>query len=120
MMGSISERINIASVVKGLGVKLVWETDPLEFKESVEILKEAMNYNGVSVVIFKSPCIALIKPEEKQIINKKCINCKKCINEIGCPAIYIDNGQVKIEQSLCYGCKLCTQICPVGAIGGVL
>ena len=47
-----------------------------------------------------------------------CIGCKKCIREIGCPAIVVKDGQVTIEEGLCTGCGLCSQICPVHAIGG--
>ena len=49
---------------------------------------------------------------------KSCIGCKKCIREIGCPAIVVKDGQVTIEEGLCTGCGLCSQICPVHAIGG--
>ena len=56
--------------------------------------------------------------EEIKINENNCINCKKCIREIGCPAITTDEGRVHIEPSLCYGCGLCSQICPVHAISG--
>ena len=48
----------------------------------------------------------------------KCIGCKKCIKELGCPAIVINNGNVCIDSSMCTGCRLCSQICPVTAITG--
>ena len=47
-----------------------------------------------------------------------CIGCKKCIRELGCPAIVLDNGNVCIDDTMCTGCGLCSQICPVHAIGG--
>ena len=49
---------------------------------------------------------------------EKCIQCKKCIREIGCPALIIKDEKVAIDETLCTGCGLCKQICPVGAIGG--
>ena len=49
----------------------------------------------------------------------KCIGCKRCIHEIGCPAISLTQaGKAVIDENLCYGCDLCSQICPVHAIGG--
>ena len=47
-----------------------------------------------------------------------CIGCKKCIKELGCPAIVLNNGNVCIDSSMCTGCGLCSQVCPVTAITG--
>ena len=70
-------------------------------------------------MIFKSPCIAITKPEFSLHINaEKCIGCKKCIRELGCPAIVLDNGNVCIDDTMCTGCGLCSQVCPAAAIGG--
>lgn len=120
MMKSISEKINIYNMVKACGVKSVTRANPLNQKEAVEAVKEAVSYNGPSVVLFEAPCIALFKPSIKLAVNDKCIMCKKCIREVGCPAIGINEGKVVIEPSLCYGCTLCSQVCPVGAIGGAV
>ena len=30
---------------------------------------------------------------------------------------HLDGGKAHIEPSLCTGCTLCSQVCPVGAIG---
>ncbi len=118
MMNSISEKIDIYGVVKACGVGHIVKGNPLDFEASVELIKKAVEYKGPSVVIFEAPCIALFKPNRKYSINEKCKNCMKCIKEIGCPAISKVNGKVSIEPSLCYGCGLCTSVCPFDAIGG--
>ncbi len=119
MMGSISEKVDIGGVVKACGVEHIAVGNPLEFKNSVELIKKAVEHKGPSVVIFQAPCIALFKPEVKFGVNENCKNCRKCIKEIGCPAIYAADGRVEIEPSLCYGCGLCTNVCPFDAIGGL-
>lgn len=120
MMNTVSEKVDIYNLVKACGVKFVEKADPLDFDKAVDIIKRAVDFKGTSVVIFQSPCIALFKPEKKYMINEKCISCKKCINEIGCPAITVsEKGKVIIEPSTCYGCGLCEKVCPVSAIGGV-
>ena len=118
MMGNIVDRIDIAGVLKGLGVKSIVTVDPLDLKASVEAIKVASEIKGVKAVIFRSPCIAIAKPQDKCFVDRaKCINCKKCIKETGCPALITVDGHVTIDPNLCAGCKLCTQICPVNAIG---
>lgn len=119
MMGNIVDKIDIVKILKAIGLTRVETVNPLELEKSVETVKSVANEKGVKAIIFKSPCIALTKKKGNHRVDEtKCINCKKCINEIGCPAIIIDEGKVKIDNSLCTSCGLCEQICPVGAIGG--
>ena len=119
MMGQIVDKIDIKKVLEGIGVKYIQTVDPLDLNASTEAVRNACAVGGVKAIIFKSPCIAIVKSSKKCVIDEnKCIKCKKCIKEIGCPAIYSDNGRVKIDFSLCTGCGLCTQVCPVKAIGG--
>ena len=118
MMGNISKKISIENVLRGCGVGFIKKANPLDFEEAIEVVTQATNYQGVSVVIFEAPCIAVTKPNKTQQVKENCIGCKKCINEIGCPAMSIHEGKVSIHPDLCYGCKLCTHICPVKAIGG--
>lgn len=73
--------------------------------------------NGVKAVIFKAPCIAIVKTTKKcRIVEDRCVDCRTCINEIGCPALVLDQDKVKIDSGLCTGCGLCGQICTVDAI----
>ena len=119
MMGEFVEKMNIGDILQGMGVKKILHVNPLDFDASVNAIKECADMSGVKAILFESPCIALYKPTKKMTISEKCINCKKCINEIGCPAIIKVNGQVTIDESLCTGCNLCSQICPTGAMKNV-
>lgn len=124
MMGDITEKISIPKILEAIGVSPVITVNPFELDKAKEAVTTATKAEGVSAVIFKSPCIAItsklgIKPNPKmQIENAKCIGCKKCINELGCPSIFFDsvNKKAGIEKSLCTGCTLCSQVCPTGAI----
>lgn len=117
MMGDMAAKINPELVLKGLGVEHIVTVDPLQLETAVQTVKETAELPGVKVIIFRSPCIAVAKPKPALTIGANCINCKKCIRELGCPAIAIKDGKVAIEPSLCYGCGLCKCVCPVGAIG---
>lgn len=116
MMGDIVEKVSIENVLAGIGVKKIITVDPLDLEKSVAAVRECAALKGVKAIIFKSPCIAVSKPEGKMRISDKCINCKKCIREIGCPAIVVNDGRVAIDANLCTGCGLCSQVCPVSAI----
>lgn len=117
MMGDISKKISIPEVLTALGVQHVTRANPLHLEEAVKAVKGAVEAGGVSAVVFESPCIAVTKPQPLYQVNtKKCTRCKKCIRELGCPAIVLEDNTVKIEPSLCYGCTVCAQVCPFGAI----
>ncbi len=116
MMGDIVEKVSIERILKGIGLTFVKTVDPLDLSAAVAVVREAAEEKGVKAIIFKSPCIAIAKSAKKAAVSDACIQCQKCIREIGCPAIVKIDGKVRIDQNLCTGCNLCGQICPVGAI----
>ena len=119
MMGQVVDKVNIEAVLRGVGLKTVETVDPLDLGKAVETVKRVAAEKGVKAIIFKSPCAVLIKPEKPYSISEdKCIGCRKCINSLGCPGIVISDGKVTIDGTLCTGCGLCSQVCPVNAIGG--
>jgi len=117
MMGEVVSKVSIEKILEAIGVSRIVKANPLNYSEAKAAVESVLDEKGVRVVIFKSPCIAVVKREKTYQVNAdKCVSCKQCIREIGCPAIVVNDGKVQIEQSLCYGCGLCSQICKFDAI----
>ena len=120
MMGEVVSKVSIEAILKGIGLEFVETVNPLDLEKAVDTVKRASEQKGVKAIIFKSPCIAIVKPDKALTIDQdKCIGCKRCIREIGCPGIVINDGKVCIDPGLCTGCGLCAQLCPVKAIGAM-
>lgn len=118
IMGDVAVKISIRKILEGIGVEQIYETDPLQLESAVEAVRKAAEGSGVRAVIFKSPCIAVAKPQVRyEVRQETCRKCKVCIRELGCPAIVTDGDSVKIDPSLCYGCGICSSVCPFDAIG---
>ena len=122
LMGPKRKPIDIEGMLRAMGVECIVVANPLNMEESIAAAKEAIDFEGPSALIFRSPCIQLVKPSAPVLVDRgTCTGCKKCITEIGCPAIGFDasiegpksraRGQVFIDASLCNGCGLCTQVC---------
>ena len=119
MMGDVVNKVSIEGILRGIGLEFVETVNPLDLQASIDTVKKAAGLPGVKAIIFKYPCIAIEKPEGCMAVDSsKCINCRKCIRELGCPALIIRDNQVVIDETLCTGCGLCSQVCPVQAIGG--
>ena len=117
MMGEIVEKISIRKILEGIGAAKIVEADPLDLEAAENAVKQVLDVRGVRAVIFRSPCIAVTKPNKQyQVEEETCTFCRQCIREIGCPAISAEDGKAHIEPSLCFGCGLCTQICHFNAI----
>lgn len=117
MMGDVVNAVNIEAVLRGIGLSTVETVDPLQLAEAVSCVRRVAAEPGVKAIIFKSPCIALTKPSGSMTVQEDhCIGCKKCIQELGCPAIMIQGNHAKIDTALCTGCTLCSQLCPTHAI----
>ena len=125
VMGQVVEKVSIEKVLRAIGLNTVETVDPLDYKLAVETVTRVQEEPGVKAIIFRSPCIAITKPKGRSVVDsEKCIACGKCIRELGCPALILDGDakdakrKAKIDTSLCTGCTLCEQVCPVGAISG--
>lgn len=125
-MHASTERILIENVAEGCGVKYVKVVNPFETKEAAAVLKEALQQPGPSVVVFRAPCTLMAVREKRRRgikveptrITDKCTNCMACIKLLGCPAIVVEEGKVKIDEDSCTACGLCISVCPYGAIEG--
>ena len=126
MMGEIVDKVNMEQVLRGVGVRTVETVNPLCLEEAVETVKRVAAEPGVKAIIFSYPCISIACDFTRhlrevgpvRILPDKCIQCRKCIRELGCPALIVADGKVAIDETLCTGCGLCRQICPTGAIVG--
>ena len=113
--------ILIENIAKAVGVpeEHIRIVDPNDLAETERVLKEELASDTPSVVICRRPCALLkyVKHNPPLVIDHdKCVGCKACM-KIGCPCISVKDGKASIEQTLCNGCGLCTQMCRLGAIG---
>ncbi|MBR5259196.1 MAG: 4Fe-4S binding protein [Eggerthellaceae bacterium] len=127
LMGEKRKPIDIEGVLRALGVECIERANPLDLRECEAAAKRAIEFEGPSALLLVSPCIQLVKPSPAVTVDTEtCTGCKKCITEIGCPAIGFDpaargprskeRGQVFVDASQCNGCNLCTQVCPFGSL----
>jgi indolepyruvate ferredoxin oxidoreductase alpha subunit len=125
-MHTPSERILIERVAEGCGVNYVKVVNPFKVKEATAVLREALQQPGPSVVVFRAPCVLESVREKRRKgirveaykITDKCTNCMACIKMLGCPAVIVEEGKVRIAENLCTSCGLCASVCPYNAIEG--
>jgi indolepyruvate ferredoxin oxidoreductase alpha subunit len=114
-------RVSIENVVRAIGVPHVAVIKPYKVKKSIEAIKEALSFKGVSVIISEELCAlyanSLKLPRRKPFhISDKCRNHRNCLKDLACPAFYTWGERIQIDANLCTGCALCAQICPENAI----
>ncbi len=115
--GDPAGKIDLEALCRAMGFNRVRVVDPYDLKQCDEVLKEELAAAEPSVIISRRPCALLkyVKHKAPVRVNKdKCVGCKSCM-KIGCPAVSIKEGKACIDTTLCVGCGVCTQLCPVGA-----
>jgi indolepyruvate ferredoxin oxidoreductase alpha subunit len=121
--------VSLEEVVRGCGVRFVRVVDPYDVKATLAAFREALQKEGVSVVICRHPCRLLESREILRTIGQlplyavdveRCTRCLHCIDSFGCPALMtLEDGRIVIDPDLCTGCGVCAAICPPGAISEV-
>jgi len=96
----------------------------------IKIIKEAMDFKGPSVIVFKGTCVGITKPVKFCAIETElCTACGFCVKQLGCPALFqpaqanelveqdkpVKNVKPVIQEN-CSGCGLCADICPSRAV----
>ena len=113
LKGDPCAKIDLEALCKSVGIKSVRVVDPYNLKECDTVIKEELLRPEPSVIISRRPCALLkyVKHAGPIAANtEKCVGCKMCM-QIGCPAVSMENGKVKIDNTLCTGCGVCSQMC---------
>ncbi len=113
LKGDPCSKIDLEALCKSVGINSVRVVDPYDLAECDTVIKEELQKAEPSVIISRRPC-ALLKYVKHAgpiaVDSDKCIGCKSCMR-IGCPAVSIIDGKVKIDNTLCTGCGVCAQMC---------
>jgi indolepyruvate ferredoxin oxidoreductase, alpha subunit len=123
-MAGIDDRshVDIEKAVRGLGVEHVAVVKPKNLKKTEAAVKEALAYDGFSVIISQEICPLYGRRYKKPtgltftVDRDKCKNHRTCVNKFACPAFFLEDGKVMIDENLCIGCAVCVQVCPEKAI----
>jgi indolepyruvate ferredoxin oxidoreductase alpha subunit len=124
-MGLKGKPISIEEFARGIGVPYVKVIDPLQVKESIRTIREAVAFDGPAVVISKSPCTLIERARKRrekepivpyEVDPEVCQGCRVCTDKLGCAATIWEGEHASIDLALCSGCGVCAQICPYKAI----
>lgn len=119
----VGQDISIDDVLKDMGYTDIERIDQFKYEEAKEKINDAINREGVSIIITSRPCALKFKIKEPNfyVDPKVCIGCRTCIRT-NCPPLRmknyrgIDKKKSSIDPKQCVGCSVCAQVCPVGAI----
>ena len=119
LQGEIAAAVKIEDVLEAIGYRKILIVDPQDLKAMQEAVDAAEASEVPAAIICRRPCL-LIKRIKHDIglctvDTARCIGCRKCLS-VGCPAVSVREKKSRIDPTLCVGCTLCAQVCPVGAI----
>ena len=119
LKGEETNAIDLAELCRAVGVENVIEVNSFDVKGLERIVKKSVASDELTVIIAKAPCVLLKGQKFPNVCKADPEACKKCgaCLKIGCPAITKQaDGTVKIDETMCNGCGLCTNYCKFGAI----
>ena len=116
--GEETRAVDLLALCRAVGIDNVTVADPFDLDNFEKIVKTETEREEPSVIIAQRPCALLKRVKYTghcEIDSEKCKKCKKCM-KLGCPAISVIDGAVKIDLTQCNGCGLCVNVCPFDAI----
>jgi indolepyruvate ferredoxin oxidoreductase alpha subunit len=115
--------VDMPKLIEAMGIERIKVVDQFKYKEAKKIIEDELKHEGLSVVITTRPCALKFKIKEPHyyVDPEICIACRSCV-KTNCPPIHMkpyegfDKMKSSIDPSMCVGCSVCSQVCPVGAI----
>ena len=116
--GDPAGKIDLESLCRAMGINRVRVVDPYDLAACDAVVKEELAAPEPSVIISRRPC-ALLKYVKHnppiKAVSDRCVGCKSCM-KLGCPAISVKNKKAVIDNTLCVGCGVCSQLCKFDAL----
>lgn len=128
-MGEPTRVISMEALCSSMGMR-VEIRDPFDLEDATSTLLDLIDdsKSGARVLIMRREC-ELIRARKEGPPYKVYVNSERCLGEacgcdrycntsFTCQALLWDKetGSAKIDEVICSGCGLCTDICPKGAI----
>ncbi|MFW6315147.1 MAG: indolepyruvate ferredoxin oxidoreductase subunit alpha [Desulfohalobiaceae bacterium] len=116
LQGPNASRVDIEQVVRGCGVEQVKKVKPLNHKATVQALQDFKAASGVRVLIAEEPCVLFArrvlgrKRPKAAYVQSQHPEVTACLQELACPAFYVQQGEVQIDENQCAGCMYCIQL----------
>ena len=127
-MGEPTTVVSMEALCRSLGAR-VEVCDPFDLKSTTMTLLKMMSEDGgAKVAIMRRQC-ELVRAKKEKAPYKVHVDVEKCIGEdcgcdrlctriFLCPGLIWDKktGKSRIDEVICSGCGVCTDVCPQGAI----
>ena len=117
VLAGTADQVSIEAIVRGCGVCNVVKASPYNYKATAEAIENLKAKPGVKVLIAEEPCVLFARRTLKQIkpmvayVAEQTDAVKDCLANLACPAFYMKDGRVEINEHQCTGCMFCLQIC---------
>ncbi len=122
-----TEAIPIEGLMRGLGITSIRKTDAYAVRRLVPMIQEALDEEGVSVIIASHPCmLKQVREQRRQgtykdkmvdVSDQKCTLAYTCASDFACPTFQVAaDGKVTTHPDLCIGDASCIQTCASKAI----
>ena len=116
--GEETTSVDLEALARACGYNSVRVVDPYKMKETTAVIKEELEKAEPSLIISRRPCVLLKTFKGAPAYEfKDCKKCKMCM-KIGCPAISFNENGAVIDNTLCVGCGVCTEMCKFDCIKG--
>ena len=116
ILGPNPRKVEIEPLVKACGVAHVATVNPRHLKASVKALEEMKALSGPRVLIFQDPCViherrvtGKLKPQVSSV-TQLTQGCMDALDSLACPAFYLKDNAVHVDEQMCSGCMFCLQL----------
>ena len=126
-MGTSTEPVDVEALCRSLNVH-VETADPYDMRDTAKTLYRLMKMDGPRVLVLRRKCALVQKREEgfpylmevdqDRCLGEQCGCGRYCTRIFRCPGLIWDKekGKARIDEVICVGCGICTEICPQKAI----